>query len=90
MTCLEGDAVWEAGERGEWSVALGAAALAVVDKDEEQYAAMADGGGPQLETLRACVGPPHRSWLRSTTQLQKARTCGGPGATLSPSQMSFC
>ena len=36
VQCLEGEKIWAAAAEGRWSVPLGAAALAVVDKNDSE------------------------------------------------------
>ena len=37
LQCLEGEQIWQAAADGRWSPALGCAALAVVDKNNDAY-----------------------------------------------------
>jgi hypothetical protein len=57
LQCLEGEAIWQAAAEGRWSTALGCAALAVVDKNNEgSYSTARDTFGTEAQILRACVG----------------------------------
>ena len=57
LQCLEGEQIWQAAAEGRWSPALGCAALAVVDKNNDApYIAAQETFATDAEVLRACAG----------------------------------